>query len=292
MFLRIWHVAQGALRDFFKDRVPQFAAALSFYAAFSMAPLLILLLTAAAFLLDGAEVRAYAMEQITKNLGDQVSTAIDGMLNRASKTQPRGIAALVATAIMLIGGTAVIMSLKAALDHIFGTTNFATGRAVLMGIVTARFKAFAMVLILAGLLISSLMFNVIAGGISTVVSTSFIGGALPDWVDLAGWLNSAAGVCVVTLLFYIIYRFFPDRPPSGRAALVGALVSVVLLALGKRAISWYIGTVGTASAFGAAGALAVILVWIFISANIVLLGAECAKSCDRTFPDTKRPPTA
>ncbi len=70
MLLRIWQVIQGALRDFFRDRVPQFAAALSFYAAFSMAPLLILLLTAAAFLLDGAEVRTYAMEQISKNLGD------------------------------------------------------------------------------------------------------------------------------------------------------------------------------------------------------------------------------
>lgn len=280
------------MHDFFRDRVPQFAAALSFYAAFSMAPLLILLLTAAAFLLDGAEVRTYAMEQISNNLGEQVTGAIDGMLNRASKTQPRGIAALVATMIMLIGGTAVIMSLKAALDHIFGSNNFASGRAVLLGIVTARFKAFAMVLILAVLLIASLLFNVIAGGISTAVNTSFIGGALPDWFDLAGWLNTGAGACVVALLFYIVYRFFPDQPPTPRGALTGALVSVVLLALGKGAITWYVSTVGTASAFGAAGALAVILVWIFISANIVLLGAECAKSCDQIFPKMSALPAA
>lgn len=283
MLLRIWAVIQGSVKDFFEDRVPQFAAALSFYAAFSMAPLLILMLSILAFLLDGAQAREYVLDQIGTNLGPAVAVSIDAMLNQASRTQPRGLAMLLATGIMLIGATAVIMALKSALDHIYGRQDHATATALWLSIVKARFKAFAMVLILTTLLASSLLFNVLAGGLSTAVASSVIGGALPEWVDLAGWLNAAAALVVIALLFFIVYQFFPDNPPSRSAAIVGALVAVVLLSLGKRAITWYIASVGTASAFGAAGALAVILVWIFISANIVLLGAECAKGCDRHF---------
>ena len=283
MMLRAWTFIHGLVGDFFTDRVPQFAAALSFYAAFSMAPLLILMLTILAFLLDGAQAREFVLAQIGTNLGDAIATSVDGMLERAAQTQPRGTAALVASGVMLIGATAVIMSLKGALDHIFGTHNYETARALWLSIVKARFKAFAMVLILAGLLAASLLFTVVAGGISTALAATPVGNVLPEWVDLAGWMNAAAAMLILTLLFYIVYRFFPDKPPAPRYALIGAVLAVFLLNLGKRAITWYIATFGTASAFGAAGALAVILVWIFASANIVLLGAECAKACEREF---------
>ena len=109
------------------------------------------------------------------------------MLVRASKTQPRGAATLVASAAMLIGATAVIMSLKGALDHIFGTPHYESARALALSIVKARFKAFAMVLILAGLLAASLLFNVVTGGISKAVTATPVGIVLPEWVDLAGW---------------------------------------------------------------------------------------------------------
>ncbi|MGB7301755.1 MAG: YihY/virulence factor BrkB family protein [Burkholderiaceae bacterium] len=281
MLFKIWTIVHGLISDFFTDRVPQFAAALSFYAAFSMAPLLILILTILAFLLDGAQAREFVIVQIGTHLGEQVAGTVDSMLIRAAQTQPRGAATLVATGVMLIGATAVIMSLKSALDHIFGSHDYESARAIWLSLVKARFKAFAMVLILSGLLATSLLFTVVAGGISAAVTATPVGGVLPDWVDLAAWLNTSAAMFVVALLFYIVYRFFPDKPPDRRAALAGAVVAAFLLSLGKRAITWYIATVGTASAFGAAGALAVILVWIFVSANIVLLGAEFAKTCER-----------
>lgn len=280
---RAWAFVHGLIGDFFSDRVPQFAAALSFYAAFSMAPLLILILTILAFLLDGAQAREFVLAQIALNLGEPVAASIDTMLVQAAQTQPRGTAALVATIAMLIGATAVIMSLKSALDHVFGSHEYESAMSLLLSIVKARFKAFVMVLILSALLATALLIKVVTGGISTALSSSAVGAILPPWMDLAGWINTASAVSVVTLLFFVVYRFFPDKPPAPRYALIGALLAVFLLNLGKRAITWYVATVGTASAFGAAGALAVILVWIFASANIVLLGAECAKSCEREF---------
>lgn len=138
---------------------------------------------------------------------------------------------------MLVGASAVILSVKSALDHIFGGHDHDSKRDLWISILVARFKAFLMVLIL----------------------------------DL------------LVAMLYIFYRFSPDRPPAPLPALIGALVAAVLLWLGRGIIGWYVATVGTAWAFGAAGALAVVLVWIFVSACTALLGAECAKCLDRQW---------
>ncbi|MEZ5741507.1 MAG: YihY/virulence factor BrkB family protein [Burkholderiaceae bacterium] len=274
---------RGVVTDFFADRASQFAAALSFYAAFSLAPLLVLMLTVLAFILDGPQARDYLLGQIGEQLGAQVSDTVANMLDRAAQTQRRGLAAGMATAVMIIGATAVIMSMKAALDHIFGANSPDRARDLWMGIVVARFKAFLMVILLAALLAGSLLFTAVTGGV-----ISAVGDVLPDWVDLAGWTNTGLALALLWLLVYICLRFFPDKPPGPRAAMFGALITTVLLTGGKHVIAWYVGTVGTASAFGAAGALAVFLVWIFFSANFFLLGAECAKWFDRLWPPAAR----
>ena len=93
--------------------------------------------------------------------------------------------------------------------------------------------------------------------------------------------TTIAGALLLTALLYIFYRFFPDYPPALKPALIGALVAVGLFSLSKRVIEWYVATVAGAWAFGTAGALALVLFWIFMSANAALLGAVCAKCLDR-----------
>ncbi|MEZ5654121.1 MAG: YihY/virulence factor BrkB family protein [Burkholderiaceae bacterium] len=265
----------GTITDFIIDRATQFAAALSFYAAFSMAPLVVMVLTLMAQILDGAQARDYVLAQIDVQLGPAVAEAVAGMIGRVTLNQPRGIAAALATAAMVIGATAVIMSMKGALDHVFGRIDHERARDLWIGILIARFKSFAMVLLLSVLLGASLFATAVAG-----TAVGAIGEHMPDWIDLAGWTNTGFAFAVLWLLVFICYRFFPDRPPSSRASFWGALITALLFGAGKRLISWYVTTVGTASAFGAAGALAVFLIWIYINAMVFLLGAECAKNLD------------
>ncbi|MEZ5660958.1 MAG: YihY/virulence factor BrkB family protein [Burkholderiaceae bacterium] len=276
MIRRLAAFVHGTLTDFVMDRATQFAAALSFYAAFSMAPLVVMVLTLMAQILDGPQARDYVIGQIALQLGPAVADTVSGMIGRVTLNQPRGAAAALATAAMVIGATAVIMSMKGALDHVFGRIDHTRARDLWLGILVARFKSFAMVLLLSVLLGLSLLATAVSGGL-----ISAIGERLPDWVDLAGWSNTAFAFFVLWLLVFICYRFFPDRPPGWRAAFWGALIAALLFGAGKRAIGWYVGTVGTASAFGAAGALAVFLIWIYVNAMVFLLGAECAKNLDR-----------
>lgn len=271
-------ISHSTISEFFSDRATQFAAALSFYAAFSLAPLLVMMLSVLALVLDGPSARDFVIDRISSDFGLEVANTITGMLDRTKPGQRSGLAALLASGAMLVGATAVIMSMKSALDHIFGGHDHATARELWMSILIARFKSFLMVLILAILVACSLLLTALAGGMNKAIGT-----ALPEWMDLAAWANMAIGALLLTALFYIFYRFFPDRPPSRKPALIGALVAVGLFSLSKGIIGWYVAKVSGAWAFGAAGALAVVLFWIFMSANTVLLGAVCAKCINRDW---------
>lgn len=281
VFRYLFTITHTTVAEFFNDRATQFAAALSFYAAFSLAPLLVIMLSVLALVLDGAEARDYVITRLNGDFGQEVAATVSDMLDRAKEAERSGSAALFASAAMLIGATAVIMSMKSALDHIFGGHDHATTRELWISIVKARFKAFLMVLILAFLIAVSLLLTALAAGMTRAIDTR-----LPEWVawidlDLAAWANAGIGALLLTALLYIFYRLFPDRPPARRPALIGALVAVGLFSLSKGILEWYVAKVSGAWAFGTAGALAVVLFWIFVSANTALLGAVCAKCLDR-----------
>ncbi len=294
MLRKFFVIFQNTITEFFNDRGTQFAAALSFYAAFSMAPLLVMMLSVLSLILDGEQARQFVMHAISTQLGDHVADAISGMIDRLDTDQRRGTAAIVATGTMVVGATAVIMSMKSALDHIFGGHDYASARELWMSILIARFKSFLMVLVLAFLVGASLLLTAVAGGVTAAVADRVpdllsLSGIDPVWVpmewfDPVAWINGAIGMTLLIAMLYIFYRFFPDRPPGRWPAFVGALAAAVMLRLARGIIGWYVVTVGTAWAFGAAGALAVILVWIFVSACTALLGAECAKCIDREWP--------
>ncbi len=294
MLRRFFTIVHSAVSEFFSDRGTQFAAALSFYAAFSMAPLLVMMLTVLALILDATQARDYLIQVISTQLGDSVARTLADMIDQHGFNQGSGMAALVAGAAMLIGATAVIMSMKSALDHIFGGHDHASARELWMSILIARFKSFLMVLILAVLVGVSLLLSVIANA-----TTAALASRLPEWLqatglfdptgidlalfDPAALANTLIGMTLMVAMLYIFYRFFPDRPPARLPALIGALAAAILLWLGRGIIGWYVATVGSAWAFGAAGALAVVLIWIFVSACAALLGAECAKCMDRDW---------
>lgn len=265
-------IARRTVTGFFADRVPQFAAGISFYAAFSLAPLLVVMLGALALILDQAQAREFVLERIGADLGDPVARAVGGMIDHAQRTERRGFATVVATLLMLVGATAGLMSAKSALDHIFGTRDHGSAMEFWRHVVIARFKAFLLIVGLALSLAATVIFGALAGA-----AANALGEHLPSWLDADAWIATSATITVVGALFFMLYRFFPDHPPSSRAALVGAVAATLLWLLGKGLINWYIAMVGTASAFGAAGALAVLMVWIFASANIFLLGAEVAR---------------
>lgn len=237
-----------------------------------------MMLSVLALVLDGAAARDFIIDRISSDFGNEVAVTIAGMLERVDTVETSGLAALLASGAMLIGATAVIMSMKSALDHIFGGHDYVSARALWLSIIKARFKGFFMVLVLASLVAVSTVLTAIAGGLNRA-----IGARLPEWVDLAAWANTGIGLLLLTALFFIFYRFFPDRPPRRKPALLGALVGVGLFSLGKGIIGWYVAKVSGAWAFGAAGALAVVLFWIFMSANTVLLGAVCAKCINRDW---------
>ncbi|HVL59406.1 MAG TPA: YihY/virulence factor BrkB family protein [Burkholderiaceae bacterium] len=274
-------VVLRAVQNFIADMVPRLGASLSYYAMFSLAPLMVVTLLIASFAFDSEEVRVFVMTALSDTIGLEAARALERVMDgqRLRETGGWGSSAI-ALGVTLAGASFVVAELKAALDDIFGARAAAV-QPPWYTLVTVRIRAMSIVLVLAVLMLVSLV-------ISTVLSaiTARWGQMLPGWAALLQLADVLIGLALAAALFYFLYRFFPQNPPSRRSALIGALVASVLFGLGRHFIALYLGIAGTASAWGAAGSLAAILVWVYFSSQIMLFGAEVAKAtgCVRLPP--------
>lgn len=264
-------LVKETVRQFGEDKATRLAAALAYAAVFSIPPLILLVLLVLGRLLGAQftqeQIEAHLLDQFAGLLGPQSSDVLASVIENASRPGGGLIAGTIGLVALAIGASGFFAQLQDALNTIWEVQP-APGRGIL-GTIKDRLFSFSLVAGLGMLLLLSLI-------VSTALSAlnAYIAGLLPDTRILVQILNQAISLVVIIVLFAAVYKIIPDVQIAWRDVWIGAIVTGILFTIGKWAIGLYIGQSSTASDYGAAGSLAVFLIWIYYSALIFFLGAE------------------
>ena len=265
---RLWHLIKAAVSSWVDDFAPSMGAALSYYTVFSLAPMLLIMIGVAGLVFGADAARGEIVGQLRGLMGEQGAIAVEELLKSASDPGKGILAPIIGFITLLIGATAVFAELQSALDRIWRTPAPPNENDI-WGIIRTRFLSFGLILGLGFLMIVSL---VLSAGLAAM--GTWFGGLMGEWEFILQALNFIVSFAVVTVVFGAIYKFMPHAKIAWPNVWVGAIVTAMLFTIGKFLISLYIGKSGVASGFGAAGSFAVLLVWVYYSAQIFLLGAE------------------
>lgn len=266
--VRAWHLIKAAVISWVDDFAPSMGAALSYYTVFSLAPMLLIIIGIAGLVFGAEAARGEIVGQLRGLMGEESAVAIEELLKSASDPGKGVVATIIGFVTLLIGATAVFAELQSSLDRIWRTPAPANENGI-WGIIRTRFLSFGMILGLGFLMIVSLVLSAALAALG-----NWWGGFLGDWEFVLHAINFVVSFGVVTVVFAAIYKFMPHAEIEWPNVWVGAIVTALLFTIGKFLISLYIGKSGVASGFGAAGSFAVLLVWVYYSAQIFLLGAE------------------
>ncbi len=269
MYLRrFFDVLKNAIDAWIDHHAQSMGAALSYYTVFSLAPLLLIAISVAGLVFGQAAAQGAVVQQLQGLIGQSGAQAVQDLLKNVAKPSSGILATIIGVIVLVIGATSVFAELQDDLNRIWQVptrTKVSTWWAFLRTRILSIGMIFAMGFMLLVSLAASAAFDAFAAW-----STSAISG----WEPLAQGINFIVGFVLTTALFALIYRFMPQATIEWRDVGIGALVTALLFSIGKYAIGLYIGKSALASGFGAAGSLAVLLAWVYYSAQIFLFGAE------------------
>ena len=263
----VWGFIKEAFEDWSEDRASTLAAALAYYTIFSLAPLLIIAIAIAGLAFGREATQGQIVNQISGLIGSEGAKGIETLIENASKPSSGVIATAFGIIVLLIGSSGFFGQLQEGLNTIWEVKP-RPGRGIL-GIMKDRFLSFTMVLGVGFLLLVSL---VISAGL--VALGEILGTFMPGTVIVGYILNVIISLLVTTLLFAMIFKILPDVKISWKDVWIGAAATAFLFTVGKLLLGLYLAKANIASAYGAAGSLVVILVWVYYSAMILFLGAE------------------
>lgn len=269
--------------EFMDDKAPRLGAALAYYTIFSIAPLLLIAIAIAGLVYGKQAAQHDVLAQLKGLFGDAAAKSIQEMLVSASKPKSGTIATIVGIITLLFGAAGVFGQLKDALNTIWNAEPKKGGG--FMGMVKDRFLSFAMVFGIAFLLLVSLVLDAALSAAAKYVGLP--GGEAPWQV-----LQLGVSFGVVTVLFALIFRFLPDTKVEWRDVWYGAAFTSFLFVIGKFALGLYFGRSSVGSAYGAAGSLVLLLVWIYYSAQILFFGAEFTQVYSRHHGSRQGQPAA
>jgi membrane protein len=256
-----------AFSDWMEDRAPMLGAALAYYTIFSLGPLLVVVISIAGFVLGDAAASGQIFTSIRDVLGDDGARTVEGMIASASEPGAGITATVIGIVTLILGAIGIFGQLKTALNIVWEVPQKKGGG--IFGFVRQNLLSFGMVLACAFLLLVSLVVNAVLSTLGRFISNTLPGGPL-----LWQGVNYVVGLGIITLLFALIFKFLPDVSIPWKDVWLGAFVTAILFVLGQIGLGIYLSLANVGSAFGAAGSLVVILVWIYYSAQLVFLGAE------------------
>lgn len=259
-------MVQQTFTEWLEDKAPQLGAALAFYSILSLAPLLIIVLAIAGAFFGDDAARGEIVQQIQGMVGKEGAEAIQEILKNANKPMTGTLATVLGAITLLFGASGVFGQLQDSLNTIWDVKPKATGIA---GVIQARFFSFAMVLGTGFLLLVSLVLSAALSALGNYMS-----GLLPGADALWGVANFVISLGLITVLFALIFKLVPDADVEWNDVWIGAFITALLFAAGKSLLGMYLGSQGIGSAYGAAGSLVVLVVWVYYSAQILFFGAE------------------
>ena len=261
-----------ALVAWFEDSAPRHGAAIAYYTLFAIAPVLVLVIGIAGLVFGEEAVRGEIVGQISGLIGRDGAEAVQSILQKAS--EPReGIGATVLGLVGLVfAATGAFLELQAALNKVWEVKAATTSTFDVKSLVVRRLRSLGVVVSIGFLLMVSLAVNA-----AVQAAMNWFGSLIPGWPIFVLVVNQVVNLAVSASLFGILYRVLPDVRLSWRDVAIGSIVTAVLFAVGQRLIGLYLGNSSLASPFGAAGTIAIILVWVYYSTQIVLFGAELTR---------------
>jgi membrane protein len=268
--VKYWDLVTKTVLGFIEDGALSRGAAIAYYTIFSIAPILIIVIAVAGLVFGQDAAEGAIVGQLSGLMGEQSAEAIQSMIKSASNRQSGIVATMIGVATLLLGATGVFGEIQSSLNAIWKAE---PNTSAVSQLVWARITSFGLVLTLGFLLVVSLAVSAALSALDT-----YLNGIFPGIHVLFRALNFVVSLALISVLFGAIYKFLPDTPIAWRDVSIGAIVTALLFTIGKTLIGFYIGSSKVASSYGAAGALFVILVWIYYSAQIFLLGAEFTKT--------------
>jgi membrane protein len=281
---RFGRTAKRIAAGFFSHEITTQGAALSFYALFSLGPVLLVVIAVAAIFWERDAVQAEIVGQFADLMGRGTGAAVDEMLRHVRGTGATGIATAVGIVTLLSGATAFFVQLQDALNAVWGVAP--RKGSVFGSILRKRLLSFGLLLGVGFLLLVSLALSAALAAIGDSMAAK---SSLP--VELLHGGDALLSFAVITLLLAMIYRTIPDAEIEWRDVWLGALVTALFVSVGKWAIGLYLGRTAVASAFGAAGSVVLILLWVHYASLLLLLGAEFTHAYTIEFRQTRRKPS-
>jgi membrane protein len=272
-----WELLKLTFTEWMNDDTFEWSAALAFYTIFSIAPVLLIAVGVASFFLAPETATTRIVDEMQKLVGAQGANAVRQVIE-SSRGFGKGLWAVsVGIVTLIMGATAVFGELQSALNQIWDV-KAKPDRGVIMSLIVDRLRSFSIAVCVGFLLLVSLVISAVITGLQNYMN---------NWLPGVPWVwqtaNVVASFFVVAALFAMIYKFLPDVVISWRDVWVGAAVTALLFSAGKYLIGIYLGRTATASAFGAAGSLVVLLFWVYYSAQISFLGAEFTQVYARRY---------
>ena len=272
MLREAWALARDTVEGFIDDEAMTRGAAIACYSMFSVAPLLVVAVAIAGLAFGEEAVRSAVGEQLRALVGNEGAEAVQAMVRGVGEggESSNGVPALVSVAVLLVTASGVFAELQGALNVIWKAEPKAVTLSYLL---RARALSIGLVAATGFLLLVSLLASAALAALWT-----WVGGMLPAAATLLGAAGFLVSFALTAALFAAIYKVLPDRRLEWRDVIVGALGTALLFNIGKALIGWYIGGSGMARSYGAAGALVVVLLWVYYSAQVFLLGAEFTRA--------------
>lgn len=282
----LWDIVKGTITEWQEDGASRLAAALAYYTTFSLAPLLVVVIAIAGMLEGRDAAQSLVMDQVEDLVGMEGREFVVSMIESASSTPAGVTASILGTATLLIGALGAFNELQNALNRIWDVETKpikGLGKQVL-NFIFKRLLSFSLLLGIGFLLLVAL---VVSAGLS----------ALGEYINsipilsnfILQILNLLISLGLITLLFALIFKFVPDVEVSWRSVWLGAAITAILFTIGKQLIGLYLGSSNIGNTFGAAGSLALIMIWVYYSSQILFLGAEFTQVYAKKYGERYNP---
>jgi membrane protein len=269
MLSAAWRILKDTVLAFINDEALSRGAAIAFYTVTSIAPILLIVIAIAGFAFGQEAAQNAIVTQLSSLMGQQTADVLQAAIVSASEKSSGILASIIGLLTLVVTASGVFGEMQTALNVIWKTESKAT---TVSRLIRARAASLGLVAALGFLLMVSLVVSTLLTAFGDYLNT-----ILPFGKVILTVLNGIVSLTLISFLFGVIYKILPDRRLEWRDVVMGAIVTGVLFTIGKSLISWYIGSSAVASSFGAAGALIVLLLWVYYSAQIFLLGAEFTK---------------
>jgi membrane protein len=278
----IWGLLKASISAWSDDKSPRLGAALSFYTVFAMPPLFMIVIFIASLVFDPESVRTHMFSEVGGLIGKKSAEAIQSAMAAQYDTNKGLVASAIAIGTLILTATGLFIELQDALNTIW-RVEAKPGHGV-MGFIRIRLMSFAMVVGIGFLLLVSL---IVSAGLAA--ATKYISGLMPGVGVVSVIASDVISFAVITVLFAMIFKVLPDVRIAWRDVWIGGAVTSLLFTGGKFLLGWYLGRSTTISAYGAAGSVVLILLWVYYSAQILFFGAEITKVYAIRFGSRLRP---